>query len=150
MGDGMAFDYSPLIISLKTAFLATAITVLFGILAAWFIMRIPPKIQWIADGILTLPLVLPPTVIGFFLLIVFGKNSPVGQTLASMGMRVVFSWSGAVLAAVVVSFPLMYRTTKAAFEQMDRNLIDAGRTLGLSEWSIFTRIMIPVSLPGIG
>lgn len=146
----MAEGYSPLLISLKTAILATAITVVLGILAARLVIRLPEKAQWLADGVLTLPLVLPPTVIGFFLLMIFGKNSPLGQALLELGIRVVFSWSGAVIAAIVVSFPLMYRTTKAAFEQMDQNLIDAGRTLGLSERYIFWRIRVPVSLPGIG
>ncbi|WP_392885492.1 molybdate ABC transporter permease subunit [Eubacterium limosum] len=146
----MAEGYSPLLISLKTAILATAVTVVLGILAARLVIRLPEKAQWLTDGILTLPLVLPPTVIGFFLLMIFGKNSPLGQVLLQLGIRVVFSWSGAVIAAIVVSFPLMYRTTKAAFEQMDQNLIDAGRTLGLSERYIFCRIRVPVSLPGIG
>lgn len=146
----MAKSYSPLLISLKTAILATAVTVILGILAAWLVIRFPEKAQWLTDGILTLPLVLPPTVIGFILLMIFGKNSPLGQALLQLGIRVVFSWSGAVIAAIVVSFPLMYRTTKAAFEQMDQNLIDAGRTMGLSERYIFWRISVPVSLPGIG
>lgn len=146
----MAESYSPLLISLKTAILATAVTVILGILAARLVIRFPEKVQWLTDGILTLPLVLPPTVIGFILLMIFGKNSPLGQALLQLGIRVVFSWSGAVIAAVVVSFPLMYRTTKAAFEQMDQNLIDAGRTMGLSERYIFWRIRVPVSLPGIG
>ena len=146
----MAESYSPLLISLKTAILATAVTVILGILAARLVIRFPEKAQWLTDGILTLPLVLPPTVIGFILLLIFGKNSPLGQALLQLGIRVVFSWSGAVIAAIVVSFPLMYRTTKAAFEQMDQNLIDAGRTMGLSERYIFWRIRVPVSLPGIG
>ncbi|SDP23208.1 molybdate transport system permease protein [Eubacterium maltosivorans] len=146
----MAESYSPLLISLKTAILATAVTVILGILAARLVIRFPEKAQWLTDGILTLPLVLPPTVIGFILLMIFGKNSPMGQALLQLGIRVVFSWSGAVIAAIVVSFPLMYRTTKAAFEQMDQNLIDAGRTMGLSERYIFWQIRVPVSLPGIG
>ena len=146
----MAESYSPLLISLKTAILATSVTVILGILAARLVIRFPEKAQWLTDGILTLPLVLPPTVIGFILLMIFGKNSPLGQALLQLGIRVVFSWSGAVIAAIVVSFPLMYGTTKAAFEQMDRNLIDAGRTIGLSERYIFWRISVPVSLPGIG
>ena len=146
----MAEGYSPLLISLKTALLATAVTVVLGILAARLVIRLPEKAQWLTDGILTLPLVLPPTVIGFFLLMIFGKNIPLGQALLQFGIRVVFSWSGAVVAAIVVSFPLMYRTTKAAFEQMDQNLIDAGRTLGLSERYIFWQIRVPVCFPGIG
>lgn len=147
---GDTIDITPLTISLKTAVLATIITVISGVLIAWLIVRLPQRLQWILDGFLTLPLVLPPTVIGFFLLMLFGRNSPLGQFLANFGIRVVFSWGGAVIASIVVSFPLMYRTTKAAFEQLDTNLIYAGRTLGLSEFGIFRRIMIPLSLPGIG
>ena len=87
----MAEGYSPLLISLKTALLATAVTVVLGILAARLVIRLPEKAQWLTDGILTLPLVLPPTVIGFFLLMIFGKNSPLGQALLQFGIRVVFS-----------------------------------------------------------
>lgn len=146
----MADNYSPLLVSIKTALLATSITVILGVFAAWLVMKLPRKLQWITDAILTLPLVLPPTVIGFFLLILFGKNGPLGQLLMEFGVRVVFSWGGAVIAAVVVSFPLMYRTTKAALEQMDQNLIFAGKTLGLSETYIFFKIIVPACLPGIG
>lgn len=143
-------DFTPLMLSLRVAVIATCITVITGIFISWFVVKLPQRAQWILDGILTLPLVLPPTVIGFFLLMIFGRNSPVGQFLESFGVRIVFSWTGAVIASIVVSFPLMYRTTKAAFEQLDPNLLNAGRTLGLSEFAIFRKIMVPISLPGIG
>ena len=101
------------------------------------------------DGIFTLPMVLPPTVVGFFLLIIFGKNSILGNFLGKLGISVLFTWQGAVIAAVVVSFPIMYRTARGAFEQVDRNLIHAARTLGMSEWEIFFKVMLPVSWPGV-
>lgn len=103
----------------------------------------------LADGLLTLPMVLPPTVLGFFLLLIFGRNSPIGQVLRSIGLRVVFSWGATVISAAVVSLPLLYRTVRSSFEQIDPLVIAAGRTLGLSEWTIFWRIMLPMSWPGI-
>jgi len=101
------------------------------------------------DGLFTLPLVLPPTVVGFFLLVLFGKNGPIGSILNTIGAPVIFTWGGAVIASVVVAFPLMYRTARGAFEQMDGNLLAAGRTLGMSEWSLFFRVLIPNSIPSI-
>ncbi len=101
------------------------------------------------DGLFTLPLVLPPTVAGFFLLLLFGKRGPLGKFLALFDIRIVFSWSATVIAAVVIAFPLMYRSAKAAFEQIDKNVVFAGRTLGLSERKIFWSVIMPLALPGI-
>ena len=143
-------NLSPLIISLKTAGLSTLFSFFLGILIAWGVVSMPRRWQGLVDGILTLPLVLPPTVTGFILLLIFGKNGPIGKFLLSIGIKVVFTVTGAVIAAFVVAFPLMYRTVKAAFEQIDPDLIYAGRTLGMSEMSIFRRVMIPAALPGIG
>ena len=103
----------------------------------------------ILDTVLTLPMILPPTVVGFFLLLLFGNSSPLGIWLSGHGMPVVFSFAGTVAAAVVVSFPLMYRTARSAFEQMDKNLIYAGETLGLSDYKIFWKIIFPNCFPGI-
>ena len=101
------------------------------------------------DGLFTLPLVLPPTIVGFFLLIIFGKNSFIGQFLGDIGASVVFTWVGAVIASTVVAFPLMYRTARGAFEQLDESLLNAGRTLGMTEWTLFMKIMLPNSIPSI-
>ena len=102
------------------------------------------------DGILSLPLVLPPTVTGFFLLYVFGNNRVVGQFFSQeLGVQIAFSWIATVLAAAVISFPLMYRSARGAFEQVDVELLQAGRTLGMSEWSIFRTVLLPNALPGI-
>lgn len=145
----MDIDFSPLFISLKTSLVAVVITFILGIIAARIFMNSNSKIQWILDVIFTFPLVLPPTVVGFILLVIFGKNSPIGQALINIGIYIVFTWQATVIAAVVVSFPLMYRAAKGAFEQVDQNLIWAAKTLGLSEFKIFTGIMIPLAMPGI-
>lgn len=144
-------DISPIIISLKTAALSMIITFLLGLFIAKFVVNIKyEKVKMILDGILTLPLVLPPTVIGFFLLMIFGVNRPVGKFLLEfMGIKIVFSWWATVVASVVISFPLMYRSARGAFEQVDQNLIMAGRTLGMSERKIFWRIIMPMALPGV-
>ena len=142
-------DWSPLLISMKTAIVATIITFFLGTYAAQKVKKANGKLVWILDGLFTLPLVLPPTVAGFFLLILFGKNGPIGQLLLAIGIRIVFTWSATVIAAVVIAFPLMYRSAKAAFEQTDQNLIFAGRTLGMSELKIFWKISMPLALPGI-
>lgn len=144
-------DISPIIISLKTAALSMILTFLLGLLIARFAVNIKfEKVKIILDGILTLPLVLPPTVIGFFLLMIFGVNRPVGKFLLEfMGIKIVFSWWVTVLASVVISFPLMYRSARGAFEQVDENLIMAGRTLGMSERKIFWRIIMPMAIPGV-
>jgi molybdate transport system permease protein len=104
----------------------------------------------ILDGILTLPLVLPPTVAGFFLLYIFGVRGPVGKFfLDFFSVRIAFSWFATVLAAAAISFPLMYRSARGALEQVDPNLIYAARTLGMSEWAIFFKVSLPTALPGI-
>jgi molybdate transport system permease protein len=103
---------------------------------------------WI-DGLLTLPLVLPPTVVGFFLLLLLGRRSLIGHALEQIGIVVVFSWPATVIAATVVAFPLMYRTTLGAFEQVNPNLLDAARTLGASEWRVFRRVLLPMAAPGV-
>lgn len=141
-------DLSPLLLSLKTACISTVITFLTGMFAARKVEKMRHG-KTILDTVLTLPMILPPTVVGFFLLLLFGNSSPLGIWLSGHGMPVVFSFAGTVVAAVVVSFPLMYRTARSAFEQMDKNLIYAGETLGLSDYKIFWKIIFPNCFPGI-
>lgn len=141
-------DLSPLYISLKVAVLATLLSFFAGIMAAWGVVKMK-RGKALADGIFTMPMVLPPTVVGFFLLIIFGKNSILGKFLALFHVNIVFSWVAAVIASTVVSFPLVYRTARGAFEQVDCDIIFAARTLGMSEWNIFERIILPVAWPGI-
>ena len=145
----MILDFSPFWISLKTALLATLITFFIGIVISYWIANYSGKLKGLIDGILTLPLVLPPTVIGFFLLLISGKNGPIGKFLEYFNTSLIFTWTATVITAVVVSFPMMYRTTRSAFEQIDQNLLSAARTLGLSEFKIFYKISIPLAYPGI-
>jgi len=143
-------DWSPLWISLKTGAVATVICFFLGIWAAGRIMRAGPRTKAVLDGILTLPMVLPPTVAGFFLLLLFSLRRPIGSFLYSeLGIKVVQTWLGCIIAACLISFPLMYRNARAAFEQVNIDLIYAGRTLGLSERKIFWRIVLPNAAPGI-
>ena len=141
-------DFSPLWISLKVAVCATVFTFFLGLLAARLVISLR-RGKALIDGIFSLPMVLPPTVVGFFLLIIFGKNSLLGRLLLKMGISVLFTWQGAVIAAVVVSFPIMYRTARGALGQVDVNLIYAARTLGMSEAKIFFRIQLPAAWPGV-
>lgn len=145
----MNMDLSPLWISLKTALSATVLTFFFGIVTAWLVTSYRGKIKWIIDGLMTLPMVLPPTVVGFFLLILFGRKGPMGRFLYTLGIQIIFTWWAAVLAAAVVAFPLMYKTARGAFEQIDMNIIYAARTLGVSEWEIFWKVIVPLAWPGI-
>lgn len=142
-------DFSPLWISLKTAFLATIITSIIGIFISYKMANYKGRGRGLIDGVFTLPLILTPTVIGFFLLLICGKNGFVGKIFMSFNKNIIFSWSATVIAATVVAFPMMYRTCRSAFEQIDKNMISAARTLGLSETKIFFKIAIPLAWPGI-
>ncbi len=141
---------SPLIISLEVAGLATVITFFVGIALAYGVLQIRSRLAGtIADAVITLPLVLPPTVVGFFLLLFFGKRSTIGSFLLAIDLPLVFTWRAAVIAAVIVSLPLMYRTARGAFEAIDRNMIHAAQTLSVSNWRIFWRIILPNARHGI-
>lgn len=144
-----ATDWSPLWISLETSVTATLITLVAGLAAAaWRERRTGPAMA-LVDGICLLPLVLPPTVVGFFLLLLFGRNGPFGKLLLRLGATVVFSWPATVIAAAVVSFPLMYLTARAALEQVDSRFLEAARTIGASEWRVFREIALPLAWPGV-
>lgn len=143
-------DWSPLFISLKTGIVATFISFFLGIYAARKVVKTTPGKKAVIDGMLTLPMVLPPTVAGFFLLLIFSKRRPFGIFLyETFDIKVVQSWLGCIIAATVIAFPLMYRNARAAFEQLDVNLIYAGRTLGMSDIRIFWKVVIPSAGPGI-
>lgn len=143
-------DWSPLFISLKTGVVATIISFFLGIFTAAKVLHARPRVRAIVDGILTLPMILPPTVAGFFLLLIFSLRRPFGGFLyENFDIKVVQSWLGCILAATVIAFPLMYRNARAAFEQVDMNLIYAGRTLGMSETRIFWRVVLPAAGPGV-
>ena len=143
-------NWSPLWISLKTGLVATVIAFFLGVFCARKIMKLKPGARAVLDGIFTLPLVLPPTVAGFFLLLIFSLKRPLGSFLLdNFDIKIVQTWKGCVIAAAVIAFPLMYRNTRAAFEQVDTNLIYAARTLGMSEWKIFWKVVIPSAGPGV-
>lgn len=143
-------DWSPLFISLKTGVVATFISFFLGIFAARKVVKATPGKKAVIDGILTLPMVLPPTVAGFFLLLLFSRRRPLGEFLfEQFDFKVVQTWLGCVIAATVIAFPLMYRNARAAMEQIDMNLVYAGRTLGMSDTKIFWTVIVPTSGPGI-
>lgn len=143
-------DWSPLFISIKTGIVATIFSFFLGIYAARKVVKTTRGKKAIIDGILTLPMVLPPTVAGFFLLLIFSRRRPFGIFLfENFGIKVVQTWLGCIIAATVISFPLMYRNARAAMEQIDVNLIYAGRTLGMSDTEIFWKVVIPTAGPGI-
>jgi molybdate transport system permease protein len=142
-------DLSPLWISLGASSAATVLAFVFGIAAAFAVYRYNGRGRGVIDGILTLPLVLPPTVVGFFLLLIFGRRSAIGELLEHIGIRIAFSWPATVIAATVVAFPLMYRSTLGGFEQVNPNLLGAARTLGAGEWRTFSRVLLPLARPAV-
>ena len=143
-------DWYPLYNSLRIAAISTVAVFFLGILAAHSIARLPRAVKGLLDVVLTLPMVLPPTVAGYLLLLLLGPKRPVGAwVLKTFGFRMVMTWWSAIFATVVVSFPLMYRTARGAFESFDQTLAQAGRTLGLSDTYIFWRIQMPVCRQGI-
>ena len=141
-------DWSPLWISIATSVTATVITLFLGLAAAaWREGRKGPAMA-LVDGVFLLPLVLPPTVVGFLLLLLFGRNGPLGKLFLKFGATIVFSWPATVIAATVVAFPLMYLTARAALEQVESSLLQAARTLGASEWRVFRRSGVAARVAG--
>jgi molybdate transport system permease protein len=143
-------DWYPLYNSLRIAAISTVVVFLLGILAAYYIAKLPRLAKGVLDVVLTLPLVLPPTVVGWLLLILLGPKRPIGAWVqATFGVKLVMTWWSAIFATVVVAFPLMYRTARGAFESFDENLADAGRTLGRSNTWVFWRVQMPYCRQGI-
>lgn len=142
-------ELSPLWISLETSLAATVLTFVLGLAAAHSMSRYHGPWRGFVDGVLILPLVLPPTVVGFFLLLLLGRRSAIGHALEQIGITIAFSWPATVVAATVVAFPLMYRTALGAFEQVNPNLLGAARTLGASEWRTFRSVLMPLAWPGV-
>ncbi len=142
-------DWYPLWNSLRIAAFSCVIVFFLGIFAAYYVAKLPRWLKGVVDVVFTLPMVLPPTVCGYFLLLIFGVKRPAGILLAQMGIQMVMTWYGGILASTVVAFPLMYRTARGAFESFDDNLAYAGQTLGLSNTYIFWRIRMPACRQGI-
>ena len=145
----MNIDWYPLINSLRIAAISCVIVFFTGVFFAYYAARLPRTVKGILDVILTLPMVLPPTVCGYFLLLIFGTKRPIGIILIHLGIKFVMTWYGGILAAAVVAFPLMYRTARGAFESFDCTLSQSGQTLGLSNTYIFWRIRMPACRQGI-
>lgn len=146
-----AIDWSPLWISLHTAAVTIVVIFFIGVIIAWWVERLQSQsLKIFADAVITLPMVLPPTVAGFFLLYFFGNNRFGGQLIYQLtGIKIAFSWLATVLAAAVISLPLMYRSARGALSQVDKGMLEAARSLGMTEWRIFWRIHLPNALPGI-
>lgn len=142
-------DWYPLWNSLRIAAISSVLVFFLGVFAAYYVARLPRAVKGILDVIFTLPMVLPPTVCGYFLLLLFGVKRPIGLLLAKLGMQVVMTWQGGIIASAVVAFPLMYRTARGAFESFDETLAYSGQTLGLSNTYIFWRIRMPACCQGI-
>ena len=142
-------DWRPLWVSLRTAGLGLIIIFILGLLAAWGTVQVSPRVKGILDTVFTIPMVLPPTVCGFLLLLIFGNSTALGRWFISHGVNIVFTWPAAVIACVVVSFPLMYRSARGAFEQLEAPMLDAARTLGWKEGRIFRKLMLPLAWPSI-
>ena len=141
--------WTPLLLSLKVAGWATALNLVLGVAAAYGLSRWRSPLRDLIDSILTLPLVLPPTVLGYYLLVLFGKRGTFGAWLASIGIELVFTWQGAVIASTVVAFPLVLKSARAAFENVDKQLENAARVLGVSEAGVFFRVSLPLAARGI-
>ncbi len=142
-------DWYPLYNSLRIALFSSVLVFFTGICLAYYVARLPRVLKGVLDVVLTLPLVLPPTVVGFFLILAFGVRTPLGIFLSNFGIRFVMTWYGGIIAASTVAFPLMYRTARGAFESFDITLAEAGKTLGLSNTFIFWRIRMPACRQGI-
>jgi molybdate transport system permease protein len=141
---------TPLLLTLKIAAWATLLAALAGVAAGWLLAKFDFAGRDVIDSILLLPMVLPPTVLGYYLLVVLGRKSALGHWLeANLGIELVFTWRGAAIAAAVVAFPLVFKAARAAFEEVDPNLEKAGRTLGYSEVTLFTRVTLPLAWRGI-
>jgi molybdate transport system permease protein len=143
-------DWFPLVLSFRVALIATALALIVGVALAWLLARRRFPGRELLDAIVTLPLVLPPTVLGYYLLMLLSRNSPVGRALkAATNLQLVFTWQGAVLAAMIGALPLVVKTSRAAISTVDEQLENAARTFGKSEWQIFWRITLPLSSRGI-
>jgi molybdate transport system permease protein len=143
-------DWFPLLLSFRVALIATALVLVVGVALAWLLARRRFVGREVLDAVVTLPLVLPPTVLGYYLLMLFSQNSPVGRAIKlTTGLQLVFTWQGAVLAAALGALPLVVKTSRAAISTVSEQLEDAARTFGKSEWQIFWRITVPLASRGI-
>ncbi|HWR45064.1 molybdate ABC transporter permease subunit [Sporomusa sp.] len=143
-------EWQPIILSLKVAFVSLCFVFVLGVAAAYVMRGFEFPGKAVLEALFTLPLVLPPVVTGFLLLLLIGKQGPVGRFLSEqLQTQIIFTPYAAVLAGTVVAFPLMYQSTKAAFQSIDRSLEDAARTLGANEWRVFFTVTMPLAWHGL-
>jgi len=146
----MAGAWVPLVLTLKIAAWATALNLVLGIFAGYALARWRFPGRELVDAALTLPLVMPPTVLGYYLLVVIGTHGPLGAWLLQhLGIRLIFTWQAAVIAATIVAFPLVFKAARAAFETVEPQFEDAARTLGIGDWAVFFRVTLPLAWRGI-
>ncbi|HTH59164.1 MAG TPA: molybdate ABC transporter permease subunit [Paraburkholderia sp.] len=145
----MEHAWIPLLLSLKVAGWATALNFVIGVAAGLGLSRWRSGARDVVDSLLTLPLVMPPTVLGYYLLVLLGRRGVFGAWLDRLGIQLVFTWQGAVIASMVVAFPLVLKSARAAFESVDPQLERAARTLGVNETAIFFRVTLPLAMRGI-
>ncbi len=145
----MTFNPDPIRVSLETSATATAIIFFLGLAAAYWRQNARQRMGQVMDMIFVIPLVLPPTVVGYLLLLLLGRNGPAGRALEELGLNILFSWPATVIAATVVAFPLMYLSSRGALEQVSPRFAQAARTLGATEWTIFWKVTLPLAWPGI-
>jgi molybdate transport system permease protein len=145
----MEHAWIPLLLSLKVAGWATALNFVVGVAAGLGLSRWRSGARDVVDSLLTLPLVMPPTVLGYYLLVLLGRRGVFGAWLDRLGIQLVFTWQGAVIASMVVAFPLVLKSARAAFESVDPQLERAARTLGVGETAIFFRVTLPLAMRGI-
>ena len=145
----MGAIWTPLLLSLKVAGWATALNLVLGVATAYALSRWRSPLRDLIDSILTLPLVLPPTVLGYYLLVLLGRRGPFGAWLSALGSELVFTWQGAVIASTIVAFPLVLKAARSAFEEVDTQLENAARVLGVSEPGVFFRVSLPLAARGI-
>jgi molybdate transport system permease protein len=145
----MEFNASPIRVSIETSVAATAITFFLGLAAANWRTKSPGRKGALMDALFIVPLVLPPTVVGYLLLLALGRTSPLGREIQDLGFSILFTWPATVIAAAVVAFPLMYLTARGALEQVNPSYLQAARTLGAAEWTVFWRVTLPLAWPGV-
>lgn len=145
----MSFDLSPAWISLKIALVSTFFVFFLGIFTAWKLLNAGKKKRLILESLFTLPMLLPPTAVGFILLLLLGNQGPIGYLFNKMGFPIIFTWQAAALASAIVSFPLMYKSTRAAFQQIDPALLESAQIFGSSNWGVLWGIALPLAAPGV-
>ncbi|GIW05979.1 MAG: molybdenum ABC transporter permease subunit [Dehalococcoidia bacterium] len=142
-------DWFPLLLTIQVSLLATSINFVAGVAVGWCLARLPIPGREIVSALVAAPLILPPTVLGFYLLVLLGRGTFIGSIFEALGIPLVFSWRGAVVASAIASFPFVAQASRAAFEAVDVELEQVARTLGRSDWEVFWMVSVPLAWQGI-